>query len=145
MTAADRETLAKSAIGNMMMSIVDGSLGSVPQEDMLGIADAIAGAPHIAAGFVMGKDFTGKDDGSIDGRALRDRAMGMFYEAQFTDMQSAMLEELDMDATQSRNERRDAIISYTRMTPEEVGRAEFDAENGDESLMVQAEERFYLG
>ena len=41
--------------------------------------------------------------------------------------------------------RRASMEAYSRLSPEDLGRIEFDAEQGDLSPMLALEERFYLG
>ena len=40
---------------------------------------------------------------------------------------------------------RNSVYRYSGLSPEELGRVEFDAENGDASAMLALQERFYLG
>ena len=139
------ETLAKAAIGELAMLSAEGTLGDIGQEQAIEMADALGAAPHVAAGFALDRDLSGMDDGSLDGSALRDLVMETFYDSEFTKMQEGFEAESAAEAEEAERVHRDAVIGYSRMTPEDVARAEFDAENGDGSLLLQAEERFYLG
>ena len=139
------ETLAKAAVGELAMRTAEGTFGEVGQEQALEMANALGAAPHIAAGFILGRDLTGQNDGTLDGASLRDRVMSEFYDDEFTKMQEGFEAEAEADAEEAERVHRDAVIGYSGMSPEAVARAEFDAENGDESLLLQAEERFYLG
>lgn len=141
----DGETLAKAAVGQLAMHMVDDSFGEVGQEQALEMASAMGAAPHIAAGFAVGQDWTGADDGSLDGAALRDNVMDMYYGSAFTMMQKEIEAESEAEAAEAERVRRDAVYGYSGMTADDIARAEFDAENGDDSLLLRAEERFYLG
>lgn len=141
----DKEALAKAAAGFVTMSVADGTLGAVDQEDMLEMADAMNAAPHVVAGFVMHRDLAGKGDGTIDGLRLRDRAMGMYYDEQFTDMMMAMGDELAAREAADESRHADSVIAYNRMTPADVDSAAAAAAMGDDSYLIRAEEHYYLG
>ena len=66
-----------------------------------------------------------------------DAAMAMEHEAARLEVQE--------EETRRERYRRASKEAWSRVSPEELGRMEFDAEQGDTSPMLALEERFYLG
>ncbi|MBO7681929.1 MAG: hypothetical protein J6T17_04140, partial [Clostridia bacterium] len=103
------ELLAQAAVGQVAMLTFEGGFGDAGQEQALEMANAIGAAPHIAAGFVAGKDWAGKDDGSIDGVAVRDNVMEMFYDDAFAKMQEGFAAETEAETAEAERVHRDAV------------------------------------
>jgi len=134
--------LAKAGVGAFMAAAMDGSLGQVDPDTMDEIASSMAKDPKATAKYLGNPEALGD---AITPDALYGNIMGQYLDARFTDMIEADSVEADDTVAAMRNRRQETEFTYARLSPEEIGRIQFDAENGDVSAMTKVKEKFYLG
>lgn len=136
------DVLATAGAGAYLGGMSDGTLGQYSFEDMFDMATAAASRPGILGAMM--------DDGDGAIAMLPPEAIVMQMMDDHSDAAMAMEHEaarLEVQEEETRRERyrRASKEAWSRVRPEELGRMEFDAEQGDTSPMLALEERFYLG
>lgn len=111
----------------------NGSLGTMPVDYVVDMADRLAGDTS-----VLGL-------GNMPADAVADEMLYTYFAAQATDDLSAgraRREQADADYRRSGD---DAMFMYAGVTPEQAGRMQYDAMNGDPSALLGVREKFYYG
>ncbi len=139
---SEADVLATAGAGAYVAALNDGTLGQYSFEDMYGMASAAASRPGILGAMMD------DSDGAI--AMLSPDAIIMQMLDDHSDAVMAQEHEAARLEVQEETERRDRYRrasreAWSRVSPEELGRMEFDAEQGDTSPMLALEERFYLG
>lgn len=134
--------LAKAGVGYFMAASASGTLGSTDPDAVHEMADAMSSSPdETARALGQNPDLAG----SVSPEALRTNILREYYDARFADMFANDKASRDEAAAAMIDRRHQTEYTYARLTPEEIGRVEFDAENGDESALLKVKEQFYLG
>lgn len=138
----DRADLELAALANgFLQATVEHRLADLDEDSAYAMAAAAAADPGVTKG-LFGDDAV-PTRGTAD--FLFNNMMSDWFDAVFTrmreDNQARDVEAKEADERTVRN----SVYRYSGLSPEELGRVEFDAENGDASAMLALKERFYLG
>lgn len=136
------DVLATAGAGAYLGGMSDGTLGQYSFEDMFDMATAAASRPGILGAMM--------DDGDgaiamLPPEAIVMQMMDDHSDAVMAQEHEAARLEVQEEAMRRERYRRASKEAWSRVSPEELGRMEFDAEQGDTSPMLALEERFYLG
>ena len=138
----DKDMLAKAGIGAYLTVLADGTLGSVDPENIYQMADAMATNPKAVAKALGNDERLGQ---VLSPDQFRTNILESYYDAMFAaDIGEAQME-LEDNRQSMLNHRHDTAYSYSHLTPEEIGRLEYDRDNGDMSAHLAVQEKFYLG
>lgn len=119
-----------------------GGLADVDPEDMYDITAVASLRPELTA-LAFGDDPAAAVDTTP--MAMRDALLDQYEAACFKQLYDELSEESRSVPEHMKRQRREAMFSYSRISPETAGQIQFDAENGDDSALREIKDRFYLG
>lgn len=138
----EAEILAKAGVGAFMAAEHDGTTAQLDPDDVHQMADAMASVPYVTAEALGNSPMLGFLQSPV---GLRDNILSTYYDRVFAqDFENAEVEREDF-FQRSEDIRREAVYANSRLSPDEIGRLEWDAENGDPSALIRMNEQFYLG
>ena len=139
---SESDVLATAGAGAYVAALNDGTLGQYSFDDMYGMASAAASRPGILGAMMDDKDGV---IARLPPDALLMQMLDDHADAVMALERTGVEKEVQDEELRRERTRRAAVEAYSRLTPEDLGRIEFDAEQGDLSPMLALEERFFLG
>ena len=138
----DVADLESAALANgFLQATAENRLADIDEDSAYAMAAAAAADPGITKG-IFG-------DSAVPTRASAEFLFGNMMSDWFAAVFTRMREDNqahDVEAKEAGEQTvRNSVYRYSGLSPEELGRVEFDAENGDASAMLALKERFYLG
>lgn len=119
-----------------------GDLANLDPDDVYEMSAVASLRPELCA-IAMG------DDPSValntTPAAMRDAMLNQYEVACLGQMYDELKEESRTVPVHMKMQRREAMFSYSRVSPDTAGHIMFDAENGDDTAMREIKDRFYLG
>lgn len=126
-------SMAEAAAREFLAAGSDGSLGGMPVEYIVDMADRLSGDTAVL-GF-----------GDMPADAVSDEMLYTYFAARSAeDLLSSRARREQQDADYARCAE-DAMFMYAGVTPEQAGRMQYDAVNGDPSALLGVREKFYYG